>query len=166
MSDDTHYTILGITETATQDEINRAYRSFIEAYQVLSDSTQRSSYDQQLVQYRQQNAPAPTTPPKAAATFPRPSHTSLPSAQPQAGERGIDWRDFAPVAGILCVLAPVALMSFVFHSDMAESGWFLGLTVLLTVFVLARWTSNRVGFLLSRRFSNRLEKSQARPSSN
>ena len=170
MSDDTYYTILSISETATQDEIDRAYRNFIEAYQVLSDSTQRSSYDQQLVQHRQQNAPAPTTPPKASATFPPPSHTSLPSArpQPQAGERAIDWRDFAPVAGILCVFAPVVLMRFVFDhdSDMADYGWFLGLAGVLTFFVLARWTSDRVGFLLSRRFSNRPEKSQARPSSN
>lgn len=159
MSDDTYYTILGISETATQDKIDRAYRNFIEAYQVLSDPTQRSFYDQQLVERRQHNAPAPTTPPRAAATFPPPSRISLPSArpQPQAGERGIDWRDFAPVAGILCLFAPLVLMRFVFDrdSDTADYGWILGLAVVLTVSVLARWTSNRVGFLLSRRFSNR-----------
>ena len=157
MSDDTYYTLLGISETATQDEIDRAYRNFIEAYQALSDPTQRSFYDQQLVQHRQHNAPAPTKPPRAAATFPPPSRTSLPSArpQPQASERGIDWRDFAPVAGILCLLLPVVFMRFVFDRDMADYGWFLGLAVVLTVFVLARWTSDRVGLLLSRRFSNR-----------
>jgi hypothetical protein len=156
MSDHTYYTILGISETATQDEIDRAYRTFIEAYQVLSDSTQRSSYDQQLVQHRQQNAPPPTTPPKAAATFPPPSYTSSPILQPQpeAGKRGIDWRDFGPVVGILCVLAPVALtMRFVFDRD--SEGWFLGLAVVLTFLVLERRISDRVGFLLLRKFSNR-----------
>jgi curved DNA-binding protein CbpA len=159
MSDHSYYAILGISETTTQHEIDRAYRTFIEAYQVLSDSTQRSAYDRQLVQHRPQNAPSPTTSPKAAATFPPPSHTSLPSPrlQLEAGERGIDWRDFAPVAGILCVFAPVVLMRFVFvrDSDMADYGWFLGLAVVLTFFVLARWTSDRVGCLLSRKFSNR-----------
>jgi curved DNA-binding protein CbpA len=159
MSDGTYYTTLGISETATEDEIDRAYRTLIEAYQVLSDSTQRSSYDQQLIQYRQQNVPAPTTPPKAGATFPPPSHTSLPSPRPQphAGERAIDWRDFAPVAGVLCVLAPLVLMGFVFDpdSDLADYRWFLGLAVVLTFFVLARWMADRVGFLSWRRVSNR-----------
>jgi hypothetical protein len=159
MSDDTFYTILGISETATQDEIDRAYRNFIEAYQVLSDSTQRSFYDQQLVQHRQQNVQAPTMSPKAAATFLPPAQTSLSSARPQPhpGERGIDWRDFAPVAGILCLFVPAVLMTFVSDrdSDMRDYGWFLGLAVVLTFFVLARWTSDRVGFLLSRRSSNR-----------
>jgi curved DNA-binding protein CbpA len=62
MSDKTHYTVLGISETATQEEIDREYRKFVEAYHVLSDSSQRSSYDQRLAQHRQQNAPARTTP--------------------------------------------------------------------------------------------------------
>jgi len=60
MSDQTYYTVLGISETASQDEIDRAYRSSIEAYQVLSDSTQRSTYDQQLAQGRRQNARTPS----------------------------------------------------------------------------------------------------------
>lgn len=66
MSDETHYTVLGIPETATQGEIERRYRNFIEAYQVLSDSTQRSSYDQMVARQRQQNVPAPAVPLKAA----------------------------------------------------------------------------------------------------
>jgi len=70
MSDGTYYTVLGISDTATQDEIDRAYRSVIEAYRVLSDSTQRSSYDQQLALHRQQYTPTPTAPPKAALTCP------------------------------------------------------------------------------------------------
>jgi len=61
MSDDTHYSVLGIPETATQGEIERRYQSFIEAYQVLSDSTQRSSYDQHLAQGRRQNARTPSS---------------------------------------------------------------------------------------------------------
>lgn len=68
MSDGTYYTVLGILETATRDEIDRAYWSFIEAYRVLSDSTQRSSYDQYLALRRQQYAPAPAAPPEAAST--------------------------------------------------------------------------------------------------
>ncbi len=68
MSDGTYYTVLGIPETATKGEIDRAYRSFVEAYQVLSDTTQRSSYDQHLAQQRQQYSPAPAPPPEGAST--------------------------------------------------------------------------------------------------
>ena len=60
MSDKTYYTVLGISETASQDEIDRAHRRSIEAYRVLSDSTQRSFYDQQLAQGRRQNARTPS----------------------------------------------------------------------------------------------------------
>ncbi len=70
MSDETHYTVLGISEAATQDEIERRYREFIAAYHVLSDSTQRTSYDQQLAQGCQQNVPSSPATPKAAATPP------------------------------------------------------------------------------------------------
>jgi len=70
MSEGTYYTVLGISEIATQDEIDRAYRSFIEAYRVLSDPTQRSSYDHQLSLQRQQYTPTPTAPSKAASTCP------------------------------------------------------------------------------------------------
>ena len=70
MSDGTYYAVLGISEAATQEEIDRAYRSFGEAYRVLSDPTQRSSYDQQLAQHRQQHAPAQPAPKKAAPACP------------------------------------------------------------------------------------------------
>ena len=71
MSGETYYTVLGISKTATQDEIERAHRNFVEAYHVLSDPTQRSSYDQQLAQYGSQNAAfRPPPPPKAATTSP------------------------------------------------------------------------------------------------
>jgi curved DNA-binding protein CbpA len=69
MSERTYYTILGISETATQDEIDRAYQSVAEAYWVLSDSTERSSYDQQLAQRRQYSL-APKAPPGADLTCP------------------------------------------------------------------------------------------------
>jgi curved DNA-binding protein CbpA len=69
MSDKTYYTVLGISETATQDEIDRAYQNFIEAYHVLSDPTQRSSYDRQLAERRGQSPPSTTEPPEAAPTF-------------------------------------------------------------------------------------------------
>jgi curved DNA-binding protein CbpA len=132
MSDDTYYTVLGIPETATQDEIKRAYRDsirlahpdkfpnaspewklavegkskeIIEAYHVLSNSTQRSCYDRQLAQYRRQNARA--TPPrgtKAAATSPPRSYTSPPHSAPQ---QPFNWAAFA---GILILVAPWYLL--------------------------------------------------------
>ncbi|MBI3474451.1 MAG: hypothetical protein HY010_01870 [Acidobacteria bacterium] len=66
MSADTYYAVLGIPETATQDEIQQAYRDFVRAFGVLSDSAQRLTYDQELAQRRKQDAPVPqplATPP-------------------------------------------------------------------------------------------------------
>jgi curved DNA-binding protein CbpA len=117
MTGDTHYLVLGIPETATLAEIKHAYRALmrqihpdrfpnaspywklsveerskkvIEAYCVVSDSTQRSSYDQQLAQYRRRYASAPqpksptTTPPRKAATTSRPhSYPSPPNPRPK-----------------------------------------------------------------------------------
>ena len=116
----THYTVLGLSETATEYEIKRAYRRLIrqihpdkfanaspgwklasekesrelnEAYYVLSDSTQRSSYDQYLAQHRQQHDPPQPTQPIAAKTSPPRSHTPPPTprSRPQTGQKAPQW---------------------------------------------------------------------------
>jgi DnaJ domain len=97
MSDETYYTVLNVKETASAAEIKTAYRDLIkqvhpdtiatlapylrkiaedkakeitEAYGVLSNSSKRRDYDNQLRAYRRQSAPqapptsqAPPTPP-------------------------------------------------------------------------------------------------------
>lgn len=50
--DETYYSVLGIPETATQDQIEQAFRKRSEAYGVLSNPTQHSSYDQRLADCR------------------------------------------------------------------------------------------------------------------
>jgi hypothetical protein len=111
MSDDTYYTLLDVSETATQLEIKTAYRNLLkkihpdtvstlspelrrtaedltkeinEAYSVLSDAGMRREYDRLITEYRQQSAPAaPPRRPKAAATStPRP-YASPPTRAPQ-----------------------------------------------------------------------------------
>jgi curved DNA-binding protein CbpA len=101
MSDDTYYTVLDVSETATRLQIKTAYRNLlkkihpdtvatlspelrrtaediakeiIEAYSVLSDAGQRREYDRQLAKYRQQSAPAapPREPKPAPTSTPRP----------------------------------------------------------------------------------------------
>jgi curved DNA-binding protein CbpA len=127
MSDETHYTVLGISEAATQDEIDRRYRNLIEAYHVLSDSTQRSSYDQQLAQHRQQNAAArpPQPPPKGATTSLAkavhgllPGYTSPPNLrpQPQSGEppRSYHGWDYNPLSVMTAILILIGLWYTVF----------------------------------------------------
>ena len=86
MSDETYYVVLGVAETASGQEIKRAYRSLLkkihpdtvstlsedtrnraeeatreitEAYSVLSDSGQRAEYDSFLAEQRKASAAAP-----------------------------------------------------------------------------------------------------------
>jgi len=152
MSGDTYYVVLGISETATQDEIKRAYRHLIrrvhpdkfpeasqhwklaveqkskkviEAYCVLSDSTQRSSYDQQLALYRQQHAPSPPPPQRATTTSPPRTCTSTanPGLESQAGQREENWR-FLPISafwGGILITAAVLLMLLSIYFDIIVS---------------------------------------------
>jgi endogenous inhibitor of DNA gyrase (YacG/DUF329 family) len=107
MSDDTYYTVLDVSENATQAEIKTAYRNLlkkihpdtvstlspelrrtaedltkeiIEAYEVLSDAGKRCDYDQLLAEYRQQSAPAapPSGPKPAPPREPKAARTSTP----------------------------------------------------------------------------------------
>jgi len=140
MTPETYYTVLGISESATQDEIKRAYRELIrqvhpdtvpnasaywrraaeesskeinEAYHVLTDSARRSSYDEQLAEYRrQQAAPAPSPSVWRAAGTPPPRSNGWPTApasperstQKQTG-RGYNWQPLQRWAGNYPVLA-------------------------------------------------------------
>ena len=89
MSNETYYTVLGVSETATQLEIKAAYRNLLkqihpdtvstlspelrrvaddvtkdinEAYSVLSDANKRRQYDRKLWEHRHKSVPPPTTP--------------------------------------------------------------------------------------------------------
>jgi curved DNA-binding protein CbpA len=129
MSDDTYYAVLGIPESATQAQIKGAYRDLIrqvhpdsvpnaspywkraaeerskelnEAYHVLIDPDQRSSYDEQLARYR-----------RKAVTVPRPSSplevevTPAPNPVPrqQTHKRGYNWQPLKRWAGRYPLLA-------------------------------------------------------------
>jgi DnaJ-domain-containing protein 1 len=136
-SRDTYYVVLGIPETATQVVIKRAYRGLIkrvhpdkhpdasaywklaveqdsrriiEAYKVLSDSTQRSAYDQQLALYRQQHTPPP--PLKAATASASRSYTSPADRRPQTrvGWMGQNW---AFLAILLILSAALSLLLYI-----------------------------------------------------
>jgi hypothetical protein len=105
MSDETYYTVLNVKETASVAEIKTAYRDVIkqvhpdtiaslapylrkiaedktkeitEAYGVLSNSSKRREYDNQLAAYRQQNAPQ--APPPPPAPQPTPTQTGSTSS--------------------------------------------------------------------------------------
>jgi hypothetical protein len=109
MADQTYYTILGVSETATHQEIRAAYRDLlkkihpdtvatlspnlrreavevsqeiIEAYSVLSRANSRAQYDPQLTGHRQQSPSAPTAPSNSSYRPPQPS----PPCQRQVGD--------------------------------------------------------------------------------
>ncbi len=111
VSRDRYYAVLGIPETATQDEIKRAYRRLIkqihpdkfsntspnrklatekkskeviEAYYVLSDSVLRSSYDQQMARYRQQHTPPLPRPEPRTATASTPARKAGTAPPPRS----------------------------------------------------------------------------------
>ena len=107
MSDETYYTVLNLKETASISEIKTAYRDLIrqvhpdtitnlapylrkiaedkakeinEAYSVLSNSSKRRDYDNQLAAYRRQSASqAPPTPQPTPANTSDPQHHNDPS---------------------------------------------------------------------------------------
>jgi curved DNA-binding protein CbpA len=139
MRGDTYYAVLGIPETATRDEIKRAYRRLIrrvhpdkfpdaspywklaveqnsrkviEAYYVLSDSTERSIYDKQLARYRQKQACAPTpVPHPRTATTPAPrSYTSPLNPQPQTDAGQVEPNGFAMWLRSITIAAALLLM--------------------------------------------------------
>ena len=95
MSDETYYTVLNLKETASPAEVKTAYRDLIrqvhpdtianlapylrkiaedkakeinEAYSVLSNSSKRRDYDDQLAAYRRQSAPQTPPTPQAPPT--------------------------------------------------------------------------------------------------
>jgi curved DNA-binding protein CbpA len=139
MSGDTYYAVLGIPETATQDEVKRAYRRLIrrvhpdkfpdaspywklaveqssrkviEAYYVLSDSTQRSLYDKELARYRQKHdsAPPPALHPRTAATYPPRSYRPpKPRSELRVGQRRPK-REFATFLRSIVITAAILLM--------------------------------------------------------
>lgn len=116
MRDDTHYSVLGIPETATQSEIKAAYRNLLKkihpdtvstlspdlrheaedatkeinlAYAVLSDQDHRREYDVALQSSRSANAAAPPNPGSSNAL----SYCPTCGAQidPGAGCTGHSW---------------------------------------------------------------------------
>jgi curved DNA-binding protein CbpA len=139
MSGDTYYVVLGISETASQDQIKRAYRRLIrrvhpdkfpdappywklaveqksrkviEAYYVLSNSTKRSFYDQQLAQYRQQHS-APTPHPRTAPTSGSSPTPPNPRPPTQARQRWSTLGFGAFLGGILIAAAILLTLLYI-----------------------------------------------------
>jgi len=126
MSEDTYYTVLGIPETATQEEVKRAYRELIrqvhpdsvpnasaywkraseekskelnEAYRVLFNPSHRAAYDKQLASFRR-NEPlirSPWAPDEVVRAGPD-LDAPPPRVQP-SGKTGFDLPPFLRWAG-------------------------------------------------------------------
>lgn len=121
MRDDSYYTVLGISETATLDEIRRAYRDLIrqvhpdsvpnasaywrlaaeerskeinEAYHVLLDPDQRASYNDQLAKYLGRPVAVPSPSPLKVKVTPRTHSRPRLSDRPREGtnRRGYNWQ--------------------------------------------------------------------------
>jgi hypothetical protein len=139
MSDDTYYTVLDVSETATQLEIKAAYRNLIkqihpdkvatlspdlrrmaegatedliEAYSALSDAVQRREYDRQLAEYRQQSAPAPTGPSNRSSKPASTAGQNTRPRQPQARYyryNRVRFKHFRFGFAIVCIVSYVLL---------------------------------------------------------
>jgi DnaJ-domain-containing protein 1 len=121
MSDDSYYSVLDISENATQYEIKQAYRDLIrqvhpdrvpnasaywrrtaeerskainEAYHVLADPDQRASYNEQLAKYLRRPVPAPASPLTVRVTPARSYHRARYSGRPQSKTKrlGYNWQ--------------------------------------------------------------------------
>jgi curved DNA-binding protein CbpA len=114
MSDDTYYSVLGVSETATQAQIKAAYRNLLKqihpdtvatlspdlrhiaegatkeitaAYSLLSDATKRGQYDRGLAELRLKSVRPPTTP--AVPRGPQVHPQTSPAASDSHGRRRI-----------------------------------------------------------------------------
>ncbi len=123
---DTYYTVLGISETATQKEIKAAYRELIkqvhpdsvpnaspywkqaaeekskevtEAYRVLSNTIQRAKYDQNLADLRKSAQAAPQPQPQPVS---QPQPPSTPQSHTRSPRRSLVYTGVV-LFGLFCV---------------------------------------------------------------